>query len=247
MTSLYSFSGASSVKFMALKLNGRSLVTTLKYTMLIILAVFLASCGDAPIRTEAEYIDVATEAHASGNSRLALLELSIGIRNFPQNADLQRLRGKIFLDLEDGSAAEIAFNKAVALGFNRDFLKHDLAQSWLYQRNPAKVIENLEKDIAQGSKDPLIYEIIGRAYIASRDRSNPTLFLKNMNKAEEYIEQAYALSPNNTRVLISKAWLPAIMGNIDEALDWLSKADLIVKGQRQNLAMQGELLIRQNN
>ncbi len=224
----------------------RSLFATLKFTTLIILAVFLASCSDTPIRTEAEYIDVATEAHASGNSRLALLELSIGIRNFPQNADLQQLRGKVFLDLEDGSAAEIAFNKAVSLGFNRDFLKHDLAQSWLYQRNPAKVIENLEKDIAEGSKDPLIYEIVGRAYIASRDRSNPTLFMKNMNQAEAYIEQAYALSPNNTRVLITKAWLPAMMGNIDEALEWLNKADLIVKDQRQNLAMQGELLIRQN-
>ncbi len=241
MTSLYIFNGASPLNFIA-----RSLFATLKFTTLIILAIFLASCSDAPIRTEAEYIDVATEAHAAGDSRLALLELSIGIRNFPQNAELQRLRGKIFLDLEDGSAAEIAFNKAVALGFNRDFLKHDLAESWLYQRNPAKIIENLEKDIAQESKDPLIYEIVGRAYIASRDRSNPTLFMKNINKAEEYIEQAYALSPNNTRVLITKAWLSAIMGNIDEALEWLSKADAIVKDQRQNLAMQGELLIRQD-
>ncbi|MCF6216225.1 MAG: PEP-CTERM system TPR-repeat protein PrsT [Emcibacter sp.] len=241
MTSLYICNGVSPFNVMT-----RSLFATLKFTTLIILAVFLASCSDTPIRTEAEYIDVATEAHASGNSRLALLELSIGIRNFPQNADLQQLRGKVFLDLEDGSAAEIAFNKAVSLGFNRDFLKHDLAQSWLYQRNPAKVIENLEKDIAEGSKDPLIYEIVGRAYIASRDRSNPTLFMKNMNQAEAYIEQAYALSPNNTRVLITKAWLPAMMGNIDEALEWLNKADLIVKDQRQNLAMQGELLIRQN-
>ncbi len=247
MTSSYIFNGASPFKFMALKFIAGSLFTTIKFTMLIILAVFLASCGDTPIRTEAEYVDVATEAHASGNSRLALLELSIGIRNFPRNADLQRLRGKIFLDLEDGSAAEISFNKAVSLGFNRDFLKHDLAQSWLYQRNPAKIIENLEKDIAQGSKDPLIYEIVGRAYIASRNRSNPTLFMKNMNQAEAYIEQAYALSPNNTRVLITKAWLPAMMGNIDEALEWLSKADLIVKDQRQNMAMQGELFIRQDN
>jgi len=218
----------------------------LKLTSLILITLFLAACSDSTLRTEAEYVDVATEAHAAGESRLAILELSNGIRHFPQNAELQRLRGKIFLDLEDGSAAEIAFNKAISLGYNRDFIKHELAEAWLYQRNAAKIVQTLEKEIEQGSQNELIHEIVGRAYIALRDRSNPTLFINNMNKAEHYIEQAYQINPNSTRVLISKAWITALNGELDEALDWLNKADLIVKDQRQNLAVKGELLIRQD-
>jgi len=218
----------------------------IKYTTLLLVTLFLAACSDATVRTEAEYITVATEAHAAGDSRLAILELSAGIRNFPRNADLQLLRGKIFLDLEDGSAAEIAFNKAIALGYNPDFIKHELAESWLYQRNPSKIIDRLEKELQQGSNNALIYEIVGRAYIASRDRSNPTLFIENMNIAERYIQRAYDISPNNTRVLISKAWVSALTGKLDEALDWLNKADAIVKDQRENLAVMAELLIRQD-
>ncbi len=214
--------------------------------VLIAVAALLASCGGETVRTEAEYIDIATEAHAKGNSRLAIIELAAGIRHFPRNPDLQILRGKIFLDLEDGSAAEIAFNKAVSLGYNSSFIKHEMAESWLYQRNPGKIIEKLEPEILQGSKDALIYEIVGRAYIASRDRSNVALFMKNMNKAEEYINEAFRISPNNTRVLITKAWLTALAGNIDEALEWLDKADSIISDQRENLAVRGELLIRQD-
>ncbi|MBL4894903.1 MAG: PEP-CTERM system TPR-repeat protein PrsT, partial [Emcibacter sp.] len=111
---------------------------------------------------------------------------------------------------------------------------------------PAKVIEKLEKEIQQGSKDALVYEVVGRAYIATRDRTNPTLFIKNMETAEEYIKEAYRLNANNTRVLITKAWLMAIMGKLDEAIIWLDKADSIIKDQRQNLIVKGELLVRQD-
>lgn len=218
----------------------------IKLISIIILGLFLVSCGEEIVRTESEYIDIATEAHAAGNSRLAIFELAASIRNYPNNAELQILRGKIFLDLEDGTAAEIAFNKAISLGYNRDFIKHEIAESWLYQRNPGKIIENLEKEILQGSKDALIYEIVGRAYIASRDPTNATLFMKNMNTAKGYIEEAFQLNPNSTRVLITKAWISALAGKIDEALEWLDKADAIVKDQRQNLAVKGELLVRQN-
>jgi len=218
----------------------------LKFLFIFTITLFMTSCGDETKRTEAEYINIATEAHSTGKSKLAILALSKAIQAFPKNADLQLLRGKIFLDLEDGAAAEIAFNKAISLGYNRDFIKYDLAESWLYQKKPGKVIDTLEPEITQGTKDPLIYEIVGRAYIATRNRTNSTLFIENMNKARAYIEEAYRLNPNNTQVLIAKAWLPAMMGNLDEALDWLHKADLIVKDQRQNLAIQGELLIRQD-
>lgn len=231
LVSIFSFAGKNT-----LKIIGFGTIT-----------LFLASCGGDVVRTEAEYIDVATEAHAVGDSRLALFELGAGIRNFPENSDIQLLRGNIFLDLENGSAAEIAFNKAIALGYNRDFIKHELAESWLYQRNPAKVIDTLEKEILQGSQDALLYEVVGRAYIATRDRTNPTLFLKSMNAAEKYIEEAYRLNSNNTRVLITKAWLSAIMGKLDDALGWLNQADQIITDQRQNLIVKAELLIRQDN
>lgn len=206
----------------------------------------LASCGGEVVRTEAEYIDIATEAHAVGDSKLALIELAAGIRNFPENAGIQLLRGKIFLDLEDGSAAEISFNKAIALGYNRDFIKHEMAESWLFQGNAIKVIKKLEEEIQQGSKDAMIYEVVGRAYIATRDQTNPKLFLRNMDIAGKYIEKAYSLNPDNTRVLISKAWLSAMMGKLDDAIQWLEQADLIIKDQRQNLIVKAELFIRQD-
>jgi len=216
-----------------------------KIAGLLAVGLLLTSCGGEKVRTEAQYINVATEAHSAGDSRRALLELSAGIRHFPKNANLQLLRGEIFLDLEDGSAAEIAFNKAVALGYNRNLIKHEIAESWLYQRDPDKVIEKLEPEILKGSKDPLLLEVVGRAYIATRDRTNTALFTKNMNKARKYIDEAYRLNPDNTRVLITKAWLSAMMGKLDEAIGWLDKADSIVKDQRQNLAVKGELLVRQ--
>lgn len=208
--------------------------------------LFLASCGGEEVRTENEYLKIASEAHAKGDSKLAIFELSKGISHYPNNPDLQLLRGKVFLDLEDGSAAEIAFNKAINLGYNANFIKHEIAESWLYQRNPNKIIEQLEGEILSGSKDALIYEVVGRAYIASRDQTNPTLFIQNVEKARQYIDEAYNLNPNNTRILITKAWLPAMMGKLDESIEWLDKADLIVKDQRENLAMKGELLVRQD-
>lgn len=212
----------------------------------LIFCLCLASCSEEAVRTESAYVDVAYEAHATGDSRLALFELATAIRNYPKNAELQFIRGKIFLDIEDGAAAEIAFNKAISLGYNKEFLKHNLAESWLYQRKPGKIIDTLEDNLIQGSKNALLYEIVGRAYIAKRDRTNPTLFIADMNKAEIYINEAYRLSPQNTRVLITKAWLTALSGKLDEALGWLDTADSIVKDQRQNLAVKGELLIRQD-
>jgi len=216
----------------------------LQKTALAAVCVFLVACSEEVVRTEAEYINIATEAHAAGDSQGALFELGSGIRHFPKNPDLQVLRGKIFLDLEDGAAAEIAFDKAISLGYNPDYLKHDMAQAWLYQRNPAKVIDRLEKEIEAGSKDALVYEIVGRAYIALRDRSNPALFGENMARAEDYIEQAYRLNPESTQVLTAKAWLAAMAGELDDAIGWLDRADSIVKNQRQTLAIKGELLVR---
>ncbi len=222
------------------------MASLIKLSGLLLITFLLSSCGGETIRTETEYMDVATEAHATGDSRRAIIELAAGIRHFPKNADLQLLRGRIFLDLEDGAGAEVAFNKAIALGYNREFIKHELAESWLYQQNPAKVVQILEEEILQGSEDALIYEVVGRAYIALRDQTNPTLFIRNMDTAEVYIDEAYKLNPNNSRVLITKAWIPAMMGKLEEAITWLDKANLIIKDQRQNLAMKGEIYIRQN-
>ncbi|WP_339860979.1 XrtA/PEP-CTERM system TPR-repeat protein PrsT [Paremcibacter congregatus] len=212
----------------------------------LLVALCLTACSEEEIKTENAYLDGAYEAHTTGNSRRALFELATAIRHYPKNAELQVTRGNIFLDLEDGAAAEIAYNKAVSLGYNKEFLKHKLAESWLYQRKPGKVISEFESELLQGSENALMFEVVGRAYIATRDRTNPALFIKNMDNAENYINEALRLSPQNTRVLITKAWLTALSGKLEEALDWLAQADEIVKDQRQNLSVKGELLIRQD-
>lgn len=106
------------------------------------LGLICSSCSNGPQET---HLERALRLQANGDLTNAAAEIHAAVSEAPDNPELRRQSGLIFLASGDGVAAEVEFQKALALGTRADDeINLGLARSMLLQSKSAALAKFLE-------------------------------------------------------------------------------------------------------
>lgn len=205
-----------------------------------------AATGDAT-RSEAFYKD-AEKYLAKGNADAAVIQLKNALQKDPYNIAARRLLGKIYLMAGIGAYAEKELRTIIERGVNDKEVHLMLAEAFLLQGKYDDVLSEIEDD----SSDPVIRAktllMRARAHLGLRrldhaeeafseaDRLEQDgvqakvglariLILRNKRgEAEEMIDTALAIKPEQVRALVVKAELRRLSQDLEGAVALFDKA-----------------------
>lgn len=138
----------------------------------------------------------ARRSQEQGNWRAAVIELKNILQQNPNQADARLLLGQIYLQLEQGAAAEKELNRARELGADPKPVAAPLAEALLLQGNLQALLDQPAPaaDLATGDRAKL-YALRGIAYLAKQQSA----------AASEAFQQALALQPGQPQALLGQA------------------------------------------
>lgn len=153
----------------------------------------LAACDTSPD----DHLKRAEQFHVDKNYRSAIIELKALLQQDPNNVQGRWLLGRVYLDTENGAAAEKELRRARALGVVDDSLLPLLAQALNLQGEADQVL-------ALTSEGPLSPQST-----AELDAYRGLAHLKNgdIAEAEKLINAAVAAAPDSVAALFARAQL----------------------------------------
>ena len=128
-----------------------------------------------PSLTDQQYFDNAQQHHQSGESRVAIIELKNAIKTNPNNKEARFLLGKIYLELEQGAAAEKELERSAGFRTDPRELKRMLAQAKLLQGKPKEALDELTSNTNESTQ--FSYQenlLIAQAHFDMREWANST-------------------------------------------------------------------------
>tara|TARA_B100001939_G_C16947375_1_gene620841 strand:+ start:3059 stop:5884 length:2826 start_codon:yes stop_codon:yes gene_type:complete len=194
------------------------------------LTLLVSACDNAADLTLDERLQRAVEQQSEGNLEAAIIELKNAVNDYPDSVDARFLLGQIFLELENPDAAEIEFEKARENGKDPEALRIPMAKVWVLQGNYQRVLQEIQVE----ETDSLLtkvnkYIVLGKAHFG----------LRHMVKAEEYLEQALQLAPNNVEALVSRAEFHYAQKENDKIAALVARAEALVPGDRKLRELKG--------
>lgn len=204
-------------------------------TLPVLLTVlFLVACGGSD-STE-QYIQRATDAIAASEYPAATIELKNALRQDPNSAEARWLLGKVYMDSGEVLSASKELQKALDLGWPPDDIQPVLAHALFAQSD----FESVGKLVAEGMTPDAQASLFGI-------QAQAALALGDNEKAEELIDKALELKPEDIEVLVAKARLLDSKDDSEAALAlikqittidpergdaWSLRADILVKEQQ---------------
>jgi len=186
-----------------------------RFGPLLALALCLAAaaCGSR-VDPEAT-LDAATKAYEAGDYQAALNFLKSLLSAEPASAEGRRLMGEIFLDLGDGAAAEVQFDKAESLGDTSAELAVLRMSAITAQGDTERAITEGTTalveygDAFSGAQRARILGLIGTAHLAADE----------IDEAKKKYALALKADPDSQTALTGNASVAVREGRIEDAIE----------------------------
>lgn len=172
----------------------------------------LAGCGKKEL-SDAEYVKQAKEYQDEGKLRAGVIELKNALRQNPNNTEARWLLGNLYLELEQGSAAEKELLRAKELGVDPAAVAVPLARSWLMQGDPARVLKDTATLSVAPGDQMWIHNVRGRAYLAQGE----------LDKAAAEFDQSLQLKADFSEAQLGQALLALARGDSAGGRAWIDK------------------------
>ncbi len=225
--------------------------------MAVGLTVALAACDGGGSYTLEEHMDRAREARIDGDLRRAILELKNALKDNPDASAARYLLGQIYIDMEDGAAAEKELMLARDLKVDEKAIVLPLAQAWILKQEYEKVLNEVPISVnLPASTQAALRVVHGDAYrgLGQLDEAadaygiavklqpnnaeglvglgNVALGRNDMAKAKEYLDQAVKLDAANLKVITLQGDVASANRDFDTALKYYEQ---LVKARPSNV------------
>lgn len=199
---------------------------------LIILAFGMAGCEEEVPLSLSERVDLAKEARIEGDLRAAILQLKNALREHPDSAAARYLLGQIYIEMENGAAAEKELTQAEALGLDAEALVVPMSRAWLLQLEYQKVLDEVQISInLPASTQAALRVIRGDAYLG----------LGETARAKESYEAAIKVDPEAALGYVGLGNIALHSGDLKKAWEMHAKAATDVNNLRA-ITLEGDIL-----
>jgi putative PEP-CTERM system TPR-repeat lipoprotein len=167
----------------------------------------------------------------------SIIQLKNVLQKNPDNAEARYLLGVALLEQDHAAAAQIALEKALALGFSSDELQIALARATLARGQADKLLERFGSTTLPAPKaNAELRALVGTAHL---ERAQP-------REAGRAFEEAFKLDPSNVTAQIGAARLAAAQADPAGALSRLERALGAAPHSVPALLLKAELLAQQS-
>lgn len=219
-----------------------------KVSLSVALVMGLAGCGDIGM-SDQDYVARAKEYQDKRELRSAVIDLKSALEKNDRNAEARLLLGRIYLEVENGAAAEKELRRAMELSIPVSELGPDIAQALLLQGKNDEVIQLAENNasLAPAAQARMLAwrakAELSRGQISESEQSaraaleldpkevESRLALARIaivqNRGEEavkFIDEALRLNPRYVEAWALKGDLHALRGRTADALGFYAKA-----------------------
>lgn len=179
-------------------------------------AVLLTGCGKTDL-SDAEHVQRAKDYQDKRDIKASVIELKSALKQNPDNPEARWLLGRIYLDMENGAAAEKELTRARALGVDPAAIVAPLGRALLLQGKAEQVLTEVQ--VAPGTPPSMRASLLtlrGEANLAS----------KKIDAAQADLSAALEACGSNKcgDTLLALAKLELSRRAVDEAKAWISKA-----------------------
>jgi putative PEP-CTERM system TPR-repeat lipoprotein len=158
-------------------------------------------------------VAAAKQRMAHGDNHGAALYLSQAVRAQPGNAEAAFLLGKVDLALANAAAAQQAFERARAHGYDKAAIVLPLGLAYLQQRHFAAVLQDFDPDAVPAAAKADTLSL----------RASAQMSLHDLDAANSSAALAEALSPQDAQVLLTAARVALARGDLATAGDRAAK------------------------
>ncbi|MDX1252536.1 MAG: PEP-CTERM system TPR-repeat protein PrsT [Gammaproteobacteria bacterium] len=179
-------------------------------------AALLTGCGKTDL-SDAEHVQRAKDYQDKRDIKASVIELKSALKQNPDNPEARWLLGRIYLDMENGAAAEKELTRARALGIDPAAIVVPLGRALLLQGKAEQVLTEIQVDPgAPPSVRASLLTLRGEANLAS----------KKIDAAQADLSAALEACGGNkcSDTLLALAKLELSRRAVDEAKVWISKA-----------------------
>ena len=180
--------------------------------LFVTIILLISACGE--IVTDAEYLQRAKKNIEDGKSSAAILELKNALQQNAQNTEARLLLGKIYVNADQGSAAEKELRKAVELGVPKREVAYELGKALLQQGKYQQILTEVDVSGQSEAKMLAIEALYGWAYLGLED------FLK----AKSVFDNILSRNEKNIDALQGMSRISLGLNKYDESLDYINQA-----------------------
>ena len=166
--------------------------------------------------------DIAEKLYEEGDYYGALQRLNVLLKQVPGNAEAHRVRGMVYLELEDNYRAIADFHAALEYGIAHSQYYYGLGVAKINLGQYADAVPDLRKAM-KGYRDGLVYNLLGDAYYWLDNADSTVYFYR---AAVERTPQDYDFNYDLVKTLQELGERDKAMDVVDEALvTFENKAD----------------------
>jgi type IV pilus assembly protein PilF len=151
--------------------------------------------ADARTRAKA-HVELASAYYEAGRLAISLEEADIALKSDPTYAPAYNIKGLVNYELRENAAAEATFKRGLALAPQDPDLNHNYG--WFLCRTGRELESTLW--FMNAVKNPL-YQTPARSYLAAAN----CVQTKNPTDAQDFLDRALRVEPNNPAVLLGYA------------------------------------------
>jgi putative PEP-CTERM system TPR-repeat lipoprotein len=195
--------------------------------------VLLAGCDQAP--TPGEYLELAQQAYAQGNTNEAVLSLKQALQADPANGAARKLLAQLYVDDGNGKAASIELDKAVSSGVAEADIALLRLNALMLERKFEDAIGAVEQ--FRGGERPAqeVAEMIAIRGLAQ-------MSLEQGDAADASFTEALGLDGNNGMALTGQAQRAIAARKVDDAVALAKKATEVSPGFAPGWSLLGDLM-----
>lgn len=193
----------------------------------------LAGCEQAP--TPGEYLELAEQAYAKGNTKEAVLSLKQALQADPANGAARKLLAQLYVDDGNGKAASIELDKAISSGIAEADIALLRLNALMLERKFEDAIATAEQFRAGERPAPEIAEMIAIRGLAQ-------MSLEQGEAADASFKEALALDANNGMALTGQSQRAIAARKLDDAVALAKKATEVAPGFAPGWSLLGDLM-----
>ncbi|MDX1655880.1 MAG: PEP-CTERM system TPR-repeat protein PrsT, partial [Candidatus Competibacteraceae bacterium] len=206
--------------------------------LIIALAASLWGCGGEFDLSETDYFQRAETAYHQGQFQAAAIDLKNALRLNPDNPGTRLLLGRIYLELDQGEAAEKELRRANSLGVTVEEIQPYLGQALLLQRKYQQLLEMARPGAYTQARDyAALMTLRGQAYLA----------LDQLDQARQAFEEALDRHPEELEALLGLFVVALVNDDAQQAQDYLDRATQLAPDSPRVLLARGEQAFRQRD
>jgi putative PEP-CTERM system TPR-repeat lipoprotein len=193
----------------------------------------LAACEQTP--TPGEYLELAEQAYAKGNTEEAVLSLKQALQAEPGNGPARKLLARLYVDDGNGKAAAIELDKAATSGIEEAEIALLRLNALMLERKYEDAIAAVEQFRAGERPASEVAEMLAIRGMAQ-------MSLAQGEAADASFKEALALDGNNGLALTGQAQRALAARKLDEAAVLAKKATEVAPGFAPGWSLLGDLM-----